>query len=668
MLLVVCLVTPAMGQVSTGQITNEQIQKAADADDALEQLARLKVVSVSRREVSLQHAAAAVFVITHEDIRRSGLQNIPELLRMAPGLDVARIDGNKWAVSARGFNERFADKMLVMIDGRSVLSPLSSGVYWDVQDTVVEDIERIEVVRGPGATLWGANAVNGVVNIITRKAADTQGGLISVTAGSEGQSSSYRYGGTLGQRGHYRVYARTDNTRALTDAAGDPGADSFGMTRGGFRADWELSKRTGLTVQGDLYQGNAGQTTEGLVSLDPPASGTFENRTKMAGGNLLARWQHTSSSRFDTTIQLYADVERRAETGVLEDHRLTTDFEIVQHYAAGRGHDLSWGGDYRHDADDTLGSANISFNPAKRGTNLAGVFLQDELMLLPEKLWVTIGSKLEHNSYSGFALQPNVRVLLAPGKTQALWAAVSHAAENSARFDADIQTNEPSGTTPGGVPVVTSSFGVHVLPAENVTAYEAGYRKEFKRRFSIDTAAFFNRYSKRHTYEPGIPYLEGSVNPYLVMPLTTAYKISGHSQGGEVSATASVSAAWRVVAGYTFLQTHVSAAADSLDFTTATETNRSSPRHQFVVRSMVNLSRRLQLDSALYFVGQVPGPEIPRYARVDVRAGWRFSDSAELSLGARNLLDPRHFEFGSGDFVNATQVGRSVYARLVWRH
>ncbi len=311
--------------------------RAPDLSDiSLDTLANTEITSVSRKPEKISEAAAAVYVISQEDIRRSGLSTIPDLLRLVPGLDVAQIDANKWAITSRGFNERFADKTLVLIDGRTVYTPLSSGVNWDTQDTMLEDIERIEVICGPGATLWGANAVNGVINIITKKAADTQGTLAEGMGGSqEGGHAAVRYGGSLRGVGYYRIFSKYIGQSAFSNAAGNEAADDWQLLHSGFRSDWRLSKHNDLTVQGDLYKGNEGQTALGLLSLSPPASGTFNDRTNISGGNLLGRWTHTSSERFDTSLQAYLEVADRSQEGVLGEFRHTIDVELVQHLKRG---------------------------------------------------------------------------------------------------------------------------------------------------------------------------------------------------------------------------------------------------------------------------------------------------------------------------------------------
>jgi iron complex outermembrane receptor protein len=504
---------------------------------SIEDLMNIEVTSVSRKEEKLSRAAAAVFVITQEDIRRSGVTSIPEALRMAPGLDVAQIDANEWAITARGFNERFADKMVVLIDGRTVYTPLSSGVYWDVQDTMLEDIERIEVIRGPGATLWGANAVNGVVNIITKKAKDTQGGLVTAGGGSlERGSGAVRYGGALRGRGYYRIFAKYFNRRAFTDSLGHEAADSWNVLRGGFRTDWNLSSRDELTVQGDLYEGHAGQTVLGLISLSPPASGTFDDRTLMTGGNALGRWHHTSSERLDTTVQAYFDRTGRSSPEVLEEFRHTIDLEVEQHYTSGQRQDFVWGGDYRYSADRTAGSLNISFDPASRSTSVYGAFLPDEITLLPDRLRVTLGAKLEHNFYSGFAVQPNFRLLWTLRPHYVIWLAISRAAENSSHFDADIRVNENAFVDANGVTNLVSTFGTHHLPPEDVVAYELGQRGQVGRWLAFDVAMFYNHYTNRHTHEPGVPFFEDNPPPlHLVLPNIIKSNISGETHGLELS-------------------------------------------------------------------------------------------------------------------------------------
>ena len=643
----------------------------ASADQALmsmsiEELARARVTSVSRKEQTLFQSAAAVFVITQEDIRRSGADSIPELLRLVPGLDVAHMDANKWAITSRGFNERYADKMLVLLDGRALTTPLTSGVYWDIQDTVLEDIDRIEVIRGPGATLWGANAVNGVINIITQNAADTQGCLLSAGGGNQGESSEVRCGAKAGKRGAYRIFEKYINRNSFLTASGHDAADDWHNLRAGFRSDWTISNRDDLTVQGDIYKGNEGQTAVGLISLSPPISGSFNDRTNVSGGNLLARWHRASSARFDTTAQVYFDDAERDQLGVLEATRKTVDLDFEQHFISAR-HDLVWGGDFRNSADKTVGSLNISFNPASRTTQLYGAFLQDEITLVPNRLKLTLGSKLEHNYFSGFAPQPNVRLFWEITPRYALWSAISRASENSSRFDADIRQNEDAFVGSDGTINLVSTFGTHKLPPENCAAYELGQRSQVNKRLFIDLAAFYNRYSNRHTDEPGAPFVETDPAPtHVVLPSIVRSHISGETHGFELYAKWNVVNSWTLTSSYSLFETHLHA-IDSQDFSTAPDTEGSSPTQEFQVRSQLDLHRHFEFDTVAYYVGHLAALQVPAYTQIDARLGWKGGESWEFSAGLQNLLTPRHFEFGDGDLDQATQVGRSAYAKLIWK-
>ena len=635
---------------------------------SLESLSSTEITSMSRKEQPLTGSAGAVFVISSEDIRRSGLRNIAELLRTVPGMDVAEIDANKWSVTTRGFGERFPDKTLVMLDGRTLNSPLTSGVNWDVQETVLEDVDRIEVIRGPGATLWGANAVNGVVNIITKDAKATQGALIVGNAATQGRrSAATRYGGAIGPNGHYRIFAQDfDRDGSHTPSGGDA-PDAWHDLRAGFRADFSISDVTNLMVQGDLYRGRVGTTVPGLLSLWPPLSGLAIDKTITTGGDVLGRWTRVSD-HVDTTVQGYFDLADRNETGVLGEYRRTFDLDIVQHYHSGERHDLIYGGDFRYDADRTVGSLDVSFNPASRSTQLYGVFGQDEIALIPNQLNLTLGTKLEHNYYSGFALQPNSRIIWIASEQTSAWIAISRASESSSRTDADSRTNDSASLGTDGILTLNSTFGTKHLPPENVTAYELGSRFQASQRLTFDLATFYNHYTNRHTSEPGIPFFEDNPSPrHLVVPSITASNISGETHGLELLVKTRPTSRWELSASYTLLEIHLHQSATSLDFATAPESENSSPRNQFQIHSFLNLPHRFDFDSALYYVGQLTGPGVKAYTRLDLRAGWRPNSAFEFSAGGSNLLQSEHYEFGSGDLVQAEPVGRSAYLRATWR-
>ena len=635
---------------------------------SLDSLSSMEITSVSRKEQTLSEAAGAIFVITSEDIRRSGLSNIAELLRTVPGLDVAEIDANKWSITTRGFGERYPDKTLVLLDGRTLYSPLTSGVTWDVQETMLEDIERIEVIRGPGATLWGANAVNGVVNIITKTAKETRRTLISGAGAIQDRNSgATRYGGSLGSRGHYRVYGKYFDRDGSPTPSGGHAPDGWHDLRSGFRADWDISNNTTMTVQGDLYRGRVGTTVPGLLSLSPPLTGLFVDKTITTGGNVLGRWTRTSD-HLDTTVQAYFDLANRNETGVLGEFRHTFDVEVLQRYHRWNRQELIFGGDFRDNADRTVGSLNISFNPASRDTQLYGVFAQDEISLLPHRLKLTLGSKIEHNFYSGFAFQPDVRLAWISTERTATWMAISRASESSSRTDSDVRTNDDVSLAADGTIILASTFGTEHLPPENVIAYEFGSRWQPDTKISFDLATFYNHYTNRHTNEPGTPFFEDSPAPrHLVVPNYTASNISGETHGLELLARARPTHIWELSASYTLFEIHLHQSAASLDFDTAPESEGSSPTQEFQIHSLLNLPHKLEFDSAVFHVGRLVGPGIKAYTRLDLRLGWRPAPAFELSGGGRNLLQAQHDEFGSGELVQAEPVGRSAYVKADWR-
>src|SRR3984957_20169404 len=394
---------------------------------SLEDLMNTKVTSVSKKEQSLSKAAAAIFVITQEDIRRSGATNIPDLLRMVPGLDVAQINANTWAISARDFNHQFSDKLLVLIDGRTVYTPLFAGVDWDTQDVPLEDIERIEVIRGPGATVWGANAVNGVINIITKSAAETQGGLLMAGGGTENSALGLaQYGGKIGGAVSYRVFTKYLDQNHLPDLNGQHGGDGWHLSHAGFRPDASLSGKDSVTVQGDLYGGNEGAEFGHIVSIAPPVNENVDGNALLNGGNVLSRWNHIFSSRSDTSLQFYFDRYERDGPESRED-RDTFDLDFQHHLALGLRNDLIWGADYRRSADVTLGTIDQAWLPASRTVQLFSTFAQDEIALKPERIYLTLGAKVENGYFRGWNLDPSGRLDWTPTKRHTFWAAISRA-------------------------------------------------------------------------------------------------------------------------------------------------------------------------------------------------------------------------------------------------
>ena len=632
---------------------------------SLEDLMNVEVTSVSKKEQKLSQTAAAIHVITQEDIRRSGLTSIPELLRRVPGLHVARIDSNKWAISARGFNSRFANKMLVLIDGRSVYTPLFSGVFWDVQDVLLEDVERIEVIRGPGATLWGANAVNGVVNIITKRAEDTQGGLLAGGFGNEEQGfGGVRYGGKIGANGHYRVYGKHFSRSGSVDSMGNPEADSWDTSRGGTRVDWNLSPQDSLTVQGDIYRGRVNQTTQPHVFF-PPYTQEVTSQTPVSGGNVLSRWNHSISAQSNLTVQMYYDRTNRDDI-IIKEQRDTVDFDFQHQVAIGRRHDFIWGGGYRLASDNIGNRAMVSLNPPSRRDGLFSSFAQDEIKLIPEQLYLTLGSKFEHNDYTGFEIQPNALLRWHPRPRQTLWTAISRAVRTPSRADHDSRVVSSVLPGPGGLPIVSVAMGNQNFVSETLRAHEMGYRWEAPSRFSVDIATFFNVYDKIQSFEPKEPKVV--VEPpmvYLQVPIQFDNMVFGETFGLEATANWQVTPRWRLVAGYAWLNAEFHKRPGSLDRVTS-EAEDDSPRHQFQVHSYLKLWNRLELDNSFYRLGAVEDKTIPGYNRLDARLGWRFTESLDLSVGAQNLLDPHHAESGRLFWERTTEMKRSAYLKFTW--
>jgi iron complex outermembrane receptor protein len=636
------------------------------ADLSLEQLLNESVTSVSKKETKLSQSPAAISVITQEDIRRSGLNSIPELLRMVPGLDVARINGNQWAISSRGFNNQYANKLLVLIDGRAVYTPTFGGVFWNAQDVVLEDVDRIEVIRGPGATLWGANAVNGVINITTRSAKETQGGLVSTSFGTEDQpSTTARYGGRLATNLYYRAYVKYFNRDGLVDATGRDAPDDWSALRGGLRLDWEPSTENKLTLQGDYY-GNeiAGNIHE--PSLTPPAFFQSENEVAHnSGGNVLGRWTRTFSDTAQVSVQSYYDRVQQTD-GHAAMRQDTYDLDLQHRFALGARQDIVWGAGYRLTGTEVTPSFFITAAPESRQLSLYNVFLQDDITLRPDRLHLTLGSKFEHNDFTGWEIQPSARLLWTPTERQTVWASVSRAVRTPTLLDRDARVNlaafQPSPFDPV---VLASLFGNPRVAPEELVSYELGYRIELTKRVSFDLAGFYNVYDDLMGYVDGTPYFESdSASGHLVSPRSTRNSQSGTTYGAELSAHWQVMDHWRLVGSYSWLHMHL-------------RPDRSvegeSPQHQFQIRSSVDLSHHLEFHGALYFVddmsalsGQARLP-ISSYVRLDLGVTWHPTPALELGIWGQNLLDDRHAEFNSFRTSLRTEVPRGVMGKVTWR-
>ncbi|MBI1388832.1 MAG: TonB-dependent receptor plug domain-containing protein [bacterium] len=639
------------------------------ANLSLEELMNLQVTSVSKKPETLSTAAAAIFVITREDIRRSGVTSIADALRMVPGLDVARIDANKWAISARGFSDRFSNKLLVMIDGRSVYTTLFSGVFWDMQDLILEDVERIEVIRGPGAALWGANAVNGVINIITRHAKETQGGLITTQTGTEEQIGEARWGGQIGEDLYYRVFAKSFYRDDFKSVDGGDAADEWKAQQAGFRIDLDATLQDAIMLEGGLIAGGAG-TTYLLAEPYPPYTVRRDENDSFFNANLLARWTHTYSDDSDFSLQVYYDRFQRGMF-IYDEDRDMADLDFQHRFSPMENHELIWGLGYRLNSDSIRDGFNAQFDPDDRTTNLFSAFVQDDITLTPDRLFFNLGSKFEHNDYSGFEVQPSARLSFVPVKDHTFWIAVSRAVRTPSRYEQDAQIHlhsYPPGTAenPLPLPLFFTPRGDESFDSEKELAYELGYRCAAASWITLDVAAFYNRYNDLLTAEPYPLEYYTDPTPYYLVPLRADNLLSGESYGVETAAEIQVTSWQRLRLAYSFedVQLHRDSKSEGFIFEGFEKRN---PRHQVSLRSMMDLTRSLELDAWFRWVDELPGV-VSGYATMDVRLGWRPDDNLELSAGVMNSFDPSHQEFVSTlvDMV-PSEVERSFYLKATWR-
>ena len=635
---------------------------------SIEDLMNIEVTSVSRKEQKLSHTASAIFVITGEDIRHSGATNIPDLLRMAPGIDVAQINADTWAISARGLTKEFGNELLVMVDGRNVYTPTTGGVFWDVLDLPLENIERIEVIRGPGGSVWGANAVNGVINIITKKAGETPGVMVVAGGGNIDQGfATTQYGGKLGAKTQYRVYAKYFNQNHFPDESGQNGRDGWHMLRGGFRMDSQLSPKDTLMVQGDIYTGKEGFPTTQFPSVTSPALINVVSRVDLSGGLLQSVWNHTYSPRSDVSLLLSYDTYERGD--LLNEGRQTLDVEFQHHIAWDRRQDIVWGAGYRYSESQSDGSLSISLNPANINTHLFSAFIQDEISLVPDRVSLTVGTKLEHNYYTGFGVMPSARVSYTPTAHQALWAAVSRALRTPAENDAALRVNIAGFPGPGGVPVILAAVGNPNVKDEGSLSYEAGYRTALLSNLSIDVAAYYNHYDHQNTDEPGEPFFENTPPPgHLVFPITTQNLSYGETHGLEIAANWKINDRWTLAPGFEFERIHMHSSPGSQDVDTAPDTEGSDPHFRAQIRSHVSVTTRLSWDSSAYYVDRLIALDVPSYTRLDTGLAWRWSARWSFSVVGQNLLKDHHIEFGSGSAATATSIKRGGYAKLTFQY
>ncbi len=600
---------------------------------SVEQLMNVEVMSVSRRAEPLSNAASAIQVITQEDVRRSGASSLPEVLRLAANLQVAQVDSRQWAISARGFNSTTANKLLVLIDGRTVYTPLYSGVFWDVQDLPLSDIDRIEVISGPGATLWGANAVNGVINVITKGARETQGLLVSGGGGTELRGvGSVRYGGALGTNAHYRIYANGVAREPTALPTGQDATDAWHRGQGGFRLDWDPSNGNAVTLQGDLYDSRIAQPSAGDVAA--------------SGGNVLARWSHNVSAQAGLVAQLYYDRTHRDVPGTFGEDLNTYDVDLQHQVQLATRHFVVWGVGYRLISDRVANSAALAFLPSNVTRQWFSGFVQDELTLIPERLRAGLGTKVEHNDYTGVEIQPSGRVNLTLSPSATLWAAVSRAVRTPSRVDREL-------FVPGQPPYILA--GGPNFRSEEEMAYELGYRHQ-QRTFALALATFYNRYH-------GLRSLE-QVNPPAPFPVVIGNGQDGESYGAELTTDYWIKSGWRLRAGYTELRVHIWPKPGSTD-TTRGATESHTPDRQFFIHSSADLPGNLRLDAGFRYVADIVNQQVPAYVELNTKLTWQPATTVGLSVVGQNLLHRRHAEFGAP--AARREIDRGVYGLVEWR-
>lgn len=653
-------------------------------DLSLVELMGLEVTTFSRQSQLLSDTPAAMFVISQSDITRSGARTIPDLLRMVPGLQVAQADSSTWAVTSRGSNGVFANKLLVLQDGRSIYSPLYSGVYWDMNDTDLNSIDRIEVIRGPGATMWGSNAVNGVINIITKKAEDTEGGMVDAVAGNVRTEGTVRTGGEVGDAS-VRVFGKYFNRDGyIEDTINGGNPDDWDMLRGGLRADWGYSDDSKLTFSSEVFEGNIG---ESVVTPQPdfPFVSIGQQDREVSGGFGLLAWERQVSDTSNFRLQAYydhTDIDNIAPA----ETRDTFDFEMQHLFALGNRNSIVWGLGVRHSEDKTEGDFTISLDPAERTQRIYSAFIQDEITLVEDRLSMIIGTKVEKNNFSVNDLEwePNVRLSWNVTDTQMLWGSVARAVRIPSRIEQNGTINGgflPPGApdNPYPLPLLATIRGNPELDTEEVTAFELGYRGQFSNAVEADVSLFYNQYENLRTLAPDLfgvtcqfsgtppappfPPPPPSCAPgdvYVQLPINMVNDSDeADTYGAELNVSWRATEAWYLQGGYTYL--HVDDAGANPFASAGTD----NPKHQFSARSLWNVSASTKADLWLRYVGELEGQGIPSYLTLDAKLSWMPLDSLELSLVGRNLLEDEHAEFLEEYGASIpTEIPREVFVQL----
>ncbi|HEV3029286.1 MAG TPA: TonB-dependent receptor [Planctomycetota bacterium] len=625
---------------------------------SLEDLMKVEITSVSKSEHSLMETPAAVTVIRGDDIRRTGATTIAEALRLVPGISVARLSSNKWLVASRGFSDLFSTKLLVLIDGRSVYTPLFSGVLWPAQDVDLEDVDRIEVIRGPGATVWGANAVNGVINIITKKAKDTQGGRVTGGGGTQERAfGSARWGGMVGDDLAYRVYGKS-----FSRGPGKGGDDDWDGSQGGFRFDWTPRPSDSVTFQGDYYSVLA-DGTQTIFSATAPFSQITNQATQYSGGNLLLRWEHELAPDSKLRTQFYYD-HTEYQQPVIQELRDTLDFDLQHQMKLFWGQQLTSGLGYRWGRSNTDNTPSATFNHPHRVSDIASGFIQDEIPL-HETVKMTIGSKFEYNNYTGFEIEPGLRLSWRPAENHSVWFSAARAVRTPSQGEDDLSFAYTN-LQPTAPPTLIRVSGSHAFESETMNALELGYRVQPHESVTLDIATFDNHYADLRTSEAGPPDL--SLLPAaVVLPLTFGNKMHGHTWGVEVAAAWQAMEGVRFQGGYTLFRMNLELDPGSTDLG-SNNAEKNDPRNQAFLRGVFDVVKDVQFDLIGRYVSRLQGRGVGSYTEMDARIGWKILPTLEAALVGQNLLQKEHFESSNSSFSDhASEVPRGVYASLTWK-
>lgn len=631
-------------------------------DMSLQELADIEVTSVSKRSEKASEVAAAIHVITQEDIKNSGATSIPEVLRLAPGIQVARAGAHEWAISARGFNAQFANKLLVLIDGRTVYTPLFSGVFWDVQDTLLEDVDRIEVIRGPGGTIWGANAVNGVINIITKKSEDTQGNFARVLHGNLEHSSAFRHGGQAGEKTHYRAYGQYKNMEEF-DTANGTANDEWKQWRAGMRVDKQLEEYGTVMVDVGGYD-SAEDADLTLPSLSSPTLTQFlADEWETQGGHINSQWNHEVGKN-QYSLQAYYDWASR-DTFPFSHNTHTVDLDFNHSLSHFEGHELMWGLGYRYINSDIEGTPILNFTPEQREDMLFTAFMQDKIALLPEELFLTLGSKFEHNNYSGYEWQPGARLTWLPTEGQTVWASVTRAVKTPAMGASSQSVSLAAIPSPAGT-LIAKQIGNPRLDSEVLIAYEAGYRVQPTDTTSLDFAVFYNDFKTLVGDSRAAPYVatDSYFGTHLVLPFNVNNSASGETLGFEVAGNWRVNKDWSLNANYSFIDMNLNGGS------TFVSGEANTPQHQFTVQSHYDIGYGWQFDNIVRYVDELTPSSglINDYVQLDTQISWESDDGLRLSLVGQNLLDGSHPEFSPFLYYGQqVEVPRAVYAKASWQ-